>query len=114
MALIENGLAGVGHVVNSDVLHEGTSTKLDGSAGPAVYPDLTGTLQIIARETHAGALWVCELIAFIALIGMIFAISHAQQWQHLAGLSVGLAFVTTAACGGAYMIAVKSGMIKKR
>lgn len=114
MALIENGLVGMGHVANPDVLHEQPENRAEGHAGKAPYSNLTGTLEIIARETHAGALWACEVIALIAIIGMLFAIYHAQVWQHLIGLSIGLAFVTTSACGGAYMIAVKSGIIKRR
>jgi hypothetical protein len=68
---------------------------------------LPSLLRTVADETHAGLLWLCELVSIVPVLGALLILLNAHRVHHVAGALVAMVFFGSASIAGAYMISVK-------
>jgi hypothetical protein len=68
---------------------------------------LPSLLRTVADETHAGLLWLCELVSIMPVVGALLMLLNAHRAHHVAGALVAMVFFGCASVAGAYMISMK-------
>ena len=68
---------------------------------------LPSLLRTVAEETHAGLLWLCEVVSVMPALGALLMLLDAHRAQHVIGALLAIVFFGSASIAGAYMIAIK-------
>ena len=68
---------------------------------------LGSCLRTVADETHAGLLWLCEVVSIVPLAGAILMVLNGHRLHHFIGGFLAIVFFGSASIAGAYMISMK-------
>jgi len=68
---------------------------------------LPSLLRTVADETHAGLLWLCEVVSVVPVVGALLMLLNAHRAHHVVGALVAIVFFGSASIAGAYMISMK-------
>jgi len=70
---------------------------------------LTETLKEVADEASHVILWILEAGTLLAIAMALALLFKAHEWRHFLALATTIAFLTTTASMGGYLISIKTG-----